>query len=177
MLDLGITKMALIGVVALVVLGPERLPRVARTAGAVWSRAQRYIHDVKAEVTRELELEELRRIKSSLDSTARDIEETARPVVLRDDAALAAPWQSAAPDAPVTSGVASSPVSRRNWRSKRAVTQVRAVRAAGHRPPAALGARNVLRRPLTTMREPRHYSWFNTYASKREPSGTQGRVA
>ncbi|NTX22943.1 Sec-independent protein translocase protein TatB, partial [Burkholderia cepacia] len=57
MLDLGLSKMALIGVVALVVLGPERLPRVARTAGALFGRAQRYINDVKAEVSREIELD------------------------------------------------------------------------------------------------------------------------
>ncbi len=51
MLDLGLTKMALIGVVALVVLGPERLPRVAARRGALFGRAQRYINDVKSEVT------------------------------------------------------------------------------------------------------------------------------
>lgn len=65
MLDLGLTKMALIGVVALVVLGPERLPGVARTAGALFGRAQRYINDVKSEVAREMELDELKRCARS----------------------------------------------------------------------------------------------------------------
>ncbi len=74
MLDLGLTKMALIGVVALVVLGPERLPRVARTAGALFGRAQRYINDVKAEVTREIELDELRRMKTEFEAAASNVE-------------------------------------------------------------------------------------------------------
>jgi sec-independent protein translocase protein TatB len=80
MLDLGLTKMALIGVVALIVLGPERLPRVARTAGALFGRAQRYINDVKSEVTREIELEELRRAKTDFESAAREVSSAARNV-------------------------------------------------------------------------------------------------
>jgi len=72
MFDLDISKMALIGVVALVVLGPERLPRVARTAGALLGRAQRYINDVKSEVTREIEIEELRKMKSGFEDTVRE---------------------------------------------------------------------------------------------------------
>ena len=59
MIDLGISKLALIGAVALIVIGPERLPKVARTVGALVGRAQRYINDVKAEVSREVELEVL----------------------------------------------------------------------------------------------------------------------
>ena len=70
MLDLGLTKMALIGVVALVVLGPERLPGVARTAGALFGRAQRYINDVKAEVTREIELDELKKMRTEFETAA-----------------------------------------------------------------------------------------------------------
>jgi sec-independent protein translocase protein TatB len=80
MLDLGLSKMALIGVVALVVLGPERLPRVARTAGALFGRAQRYINDVKSEVTREIELEELRRMKTDFESAAREVSSAAHNV-------------------------------------------------------------------------------------------------
>jgi len=74
MLDLGLTKMAVIGVVSLVVLGPERLPRVARTAGALFGRAQRYINEVKDEVTREIELSELRQVKSEFVAAAANIE-------------------------------------------------------------------------------------------------------
>jgi sec-independent protein translocase protein TatB len=75
-LDLGITKMALIGVVALVVIGPEKLPRVARTVGALLGKAQRYVADVKAEVNRSMDLEELRKMKDSVETAARDVEQS-----------------------------------------------------------------------------------------------------
>ncbi|TSE36007.1 Sec-independent protein translocase protein TatB [Tepidimonas charontis] len=74
MIDLGISKLALIGVVALVVIGPERLPRVARTVGALLGKAQRYVAEVKAEVNRTIELEELKRMKESVERTAREVE-------------------------------------------------------------------------------------------------------
>jgi sec-independent protein translocase protein TatB len=74
MIDLGISKLALIGVVALVVIGPEKLPRVARTVGALLGRAQRYVAEVKAEVNRTIELEELRRMKESVEKAAREVE-------------------------------------------------------------------------------------------------------
>ena len=74
MLDLGIEKMALIGVVALIVIGPEKLPRVARTVGTLLGKAQRYVNDVKAEVNRSMELDELRKMKDTVESAARDVE-------------------------------------------------------------------------------------------------------
>ena len=73
MIDLGLSKMMLIGVVALVVIGPEKLPRVARTLGALLGKAQRYVADVKAEVNRSMDLEELRKMKESVESTAREV--------------------------------------------------------------------------------------------------------
>lgn len=76
MIDLGLSKLALIGVVALVVIGPERLPRVARTVGALVGRAQRYVSSVKAEVSREIELEELRKMRSEFEDAARNVEQT-----------------------------------------------------------------------------------------------------
>ncbi len=76
MIDLGISKLALIGAVALIVIGPERLPKVARTVGALVGRAQRYISDVKAEVSREVELDELRRMRTEFEDAARDVERT-----------------------------------------------------------------------------------------------------
>jgi sec-independent protein translocase protein TatB len=74
MIDLGISKIALIGVVALVVIGPEKLPKVARTVGALLGKAQRYVADVKAEVNRTMELEELKKMKASMEEAARDVE-------------------------------------------------------------------------------------------------------
>jgi sec-independent protein translocase protein TatB len=73
-IDLGLSKMALIGAVALIVIGPEKLPRVARTVGTLLGKAQRYVADVKAEVNRSMELDELRKMKDTVESAARDVE-------------------------------------------------------------------------------------------------------
>ncbi len=74
MIDLGLSKMMLIGAVALIVIGPEKLPRVARTVGTLLGKAQRYVNDVKAEVNRSMELDELRKMKESVETAARDVE-------------------------------------------------------------------------------------------------------
>ena len=74
MIDLGLSKMALIGAVALIVIGPEKLPRVARTVGTLLGKAQRYVSDVKAEVNRSMELDELKKMKETVESAARDVE-------------------------------------------------------------------------------------------------------
>ncbi len=74
MIDLGISKIALIGAVALIVIGPEKLPRVARTIGTLLGKAQRYIADVKAEVSKSIELDELKKMKDTMQSAASDVE-------------------------------------------------------------------------------------------------------
>ena len=74
MIDLGISKMALIGAVALIVIGPEKLPRVARTVGTLLGKARRYVADVKDEVNRSMDLDELRKMKETVESAARDVE-------------------------------------------------------------------------------------------------------
>ncbi|MBS0468530.1 MAG: Sec-independent protein translocase subunit TatB [Proteobacteria bacterium] len=76
MIDIGLSKMALIGAVALIVIGPEKLPRVARTVGTLLGKAQRYVADVKAEVNRSMELDELRKMKETVESAARDVEQS-----------------------------------------------------------------------------------------------------
>jgi sec-independent protein translocase protein TatB len=73
-IDLGLEKLMVIGAVALVVIGPEKLPRVARTVGTLLGKAQRYVADVKAEVNRSIELEELKKMKDTVESAARDVE-------------------------------------------------------------------------------------------------------
>ena len=75
MFDIGISEIAVIAVVALVVIGPERLPKVARTVGTLLGRAQRYVNDVKAEVNREMELDELRKLQTQMQDAARGIQE------------------------------------------------------------------------------------------------------
>ena len=73
MIDLGIEKLAMIGAVALIVIGPEKLPRVARTVGTLIGKAQRYVSDVKSDVNRSMELDELKKMKESVESAAKDV--------------------------------------------------------------------------------------------------------
>jgi sec-independent protein translocase protein TatB len=74
MFDIGFSELMVIAVVALVVIGPERLPKVARTLGHLFGRMQRYVNDVKADITREMQLEELRKLQSEMEQTARSLE-------------------------------------------------------------------------------------------------------
>ena len=74
MFDIGFSEIVVIGVVALIVIGPERLPKVARTLGHMFGRLQRYVNEVKADINREMELDELRKLQSQVQSAARDIE-------------------------------------------------------------------------------------------------------
>ena len=74
MIDLGVSKLALIAVVALVVVGPERLPRVARMAGNLFGRAQRYMADVKSEVSRQMEVEEFKKFREETTATLKEVE-------------------------------------------------------------------------------------------------------
>jgi sec-independent protein translocase protein TatB len=73
MFDIGFSELVVIGVVALIVIGPERLPRVARTIGILAGRLQRYVADVKADINREVELDELRKMRDSVQQAASDI--------------------------------------------------------------------------------------------------------
>jgi sec-independent protein translocase protein TatB len=74
MIDLGVSKLALIAVVALVVIGPERLPKVARMAGNLLGRAQRYMAEVKSEVNRQVELDELKKMQEAATSAVKDVQ-------------------------------------------------------------------------------------------------------
>jgi sec-independent protein translocase protein TatB len=76
MFDIGFSELFVIGVVALIVIGPERLPRVARTLGHLFGRMQRYVNDVKADISREMELEELRRLQTDMQDAARSFEDS-----------------------------------------------------------------------------------------------------
>lgn len=76
MIDLGLTKLAVIGAVALIVIGPKDLPKVARMAGTLFGRAQRYISQVKSEVSREIELEELRKMQTEVETAAQNFQQS-----------------------------------------------------------------------------------------------------
>ena len=75
MFDIGFSEVLVIAVVALIVVGPERLPRVARTLGHLLGRLQRYVAEVKADINREMELDELRKFQSTMQDAAREIEQ------------------------------------------------------------------------------------------------------
>ena len=74
MFDIGFSELLVIGVVALIVIGPQKLPRVARTAGHLLGRLQRYVADVKADINREIELEELRKMRDSMQKAASEMQ-------------------------------------------------------------------------------------------------------
>ena len=78
MFDIGFSEILVIAVIALIVIGPERLPGVARTLGHLFGRMQRYVNDVKADIQREMELEELKKLRKDVEDSARSIEDAAR---------------------------------------------------------------------------------------------------
>ncbi len=74
MFDISFTELMLAGVVALIVIGPEKLPKVARTVGHLLGRAQRYVNDVKGDIQREVEIDELRKMKQEMESAAQSVQ-------------------------------------------------------------------------------------------------------
>ena len=80
MFDIGFSELLVIAVVALLVIGPERRPKVARTAGLLFGRLQRYVNDVKADIQREIELDELRKLRSQFEDAARSVEQSVNQV-------------------------------------------------------------------------------------------------
>jgi sec-independent protein translocase protein TatB len=157
MMDFGLDKIALIGAVALVVIGPEKLPRVARTVGALFGKAQRYVSDVKAEVNRSIELEELKKMKTQFEDAARNVEDTVRTEVNSASAAFDHEWASATAglDGSGADGsigyepLASPPPyythPKKNWRLKRGATPQWYKQRNGVRTKALSGAARVAR--------------------------------
>jgi sec-independent protein translocase protein TatB len=165
MLDLGLSKLALIGVVALVVIGPEKLPRVARTAGALMGRAQRYINDVKAEVSRELELEELRKMKTEFETAAHNVESTIHDNLRKHEASLNEAWNAGDSVAPSLAGGhpentiwrPTSTPKRRSWRVRQAALPAWYKRASFKRTRVQSGAARVARHTPASLRRPTRF--------------------
>jgi sec-independent protein translocase protein TatB len=88
MFDIGVSEIFVIGVVALVVIGPEKLPKVARTVGHLSGRLQRYVTEVKADISREIELEELRKFKEDFETSARSFESSVRTEIGKAESGL-----------------------------------------------------------------------------------------
>jgi sec-independent protein translocase protein TatB len=151
MFDIGVTKLMIVGGIALIVIGPERLPRVARMVGTMVGRAQRYVADVKAEVNRSIELEELQKMKSQFETAARDVHDTVHRGVdetrteiersVSGDATPAIATDTAWTGHPVA--VYKPP--RKNWRLKRGALPAWYKRREGVRAHAQSGAARVAR--------------------------------
>jgi sec-independent protein translocase protein TatB len=88
MFDIGFTELLVIGVVALIVIGPEKLPRMARTVGHLAGRLQRYVADVKADINREIELEELRKMRDSMQQAASNFESSVQSEMTKTETEL-----------------------------------------------------------------------------------------
>jgi sec-independent protein translocase protein TatB len=153
MIDLGISKLALIGAVALIVIGPEKLPRVARTVGALLGKAQRYVSDVKAEVSRSMELEELKKMKDSVTEAARDMESSVQSGASDfekswSDATAGLDGASSSYDSSAALGSLEPPVykhPRKNWRLKQGAMPQWYKARAGVRTRTQSGAARVAR--------------------------------
>lgn len=152
MIDIGLSKMALIGAVALIVIGPEKLPRVARTVGTLLGKAQRYVNDVKSEVNRSMELDELRKMKDTVESAARDVHQSVQTQASDFQSGLDTAYNGYDADnsiAPPTTHVEPLPPQYRhpgkNWRVKRGATPQWYKANAGVRTKALSGAARVAR--------------------------------
>ena len=161
MIDFGFDKIALIGAVALIVIGPEKLPRVARTVGHMLGKAQRYVADVKAEVNRSIELDELKKMKTEFEGAARDVEQTVQREVNEASSDLQRSWENGLPpelstSASAAEGALASPPPdykhpKKNWRLKRGAMPAWYKQRQGIRTKALSGAARVARfrpRPL-----------------------------
>lgn len=143
MIDLAVSKIALIGAVALIVIGPEKLPKLARTIGALLGKAQRYISDVKAEVNRSMDLEELKKMRETVEGAARDVENSIQTQATDFEKS----WAESTPGLE-TSMEPQYPVYKRpekNWRLKQGATPNWYKARSGVRTKALSGAARVAR--------------------------------
>jgi sec-independent protein translocase protein TatB len=153
MIDFGFDKIALIGAVALIVIGPEKLPRVARTVGHLFGKAQRYVADVKAEVNRSIELEELKKMKTDFEDAARNVEQSVQQEIRSTASDFEGSWSEATAglDNDSTAGSTLAPPTpqykhpKKNWRLKRGATPQWYKHRAGVRSKALSGAARVAR--------------------------------
>ena len=143
MFDFGITQLGVIGAVALVVIGPEKLPRVARTVGTLLGKAQRYVNDVKQEVNRSMELDELRKMKDTVESAARDVEKTVRSEASDLEQQLS--WSESTSSVETVEVFPEYKHPRKKWRLKQGATPQWYKARAGVRTKALSGAARVAR--------------------------------
>ena len=144
MFDIGVTKLAIVGGIALIVIGPEKLPGLAKTLGTLLGRARRYVADVKEEVNRSIDLEELRKMKdtmetaaqaveTSIQTSAEEVQKTWSAATYSGSEAVSLPYYSA------------HQLPKKNWRSKISATPNWYKARSGTRTKALSGAARVAR--------------------------------
>jgi len=112
MFDIGFSELMVIGVVALLVIGPERLPKVARALGHLLGRAQRYVNDVKSDINREMQLDELKKLQAQVSESARSLEDTVRKEYDTVRTGFESPVQSAVAELEATARAAGNEVDK-----------------------------------------------------------------
>lgn len=147
MFDIGVSKLMIVGGIALIVIGPERLPRVARMVGTMVGRAQRYVAEVKAEVNRSIEVEELKKMRQQFDEAARDMHQSVAGGVQEATDAINSAWspEEAAAFASIQPPAPSYQAPRKNWRLKRSALPRWYKQRSGVRTHAQSGAARVAR--------------------------------
>lgn len=145
MIDLGISKIALIGAVALIVIGPEKLPRVARTVGTLLGKAQRYVNDVKQEVNRSMELDEFKKMKETVEGAARDVENSIKSGASDFEKSWAESTDSTAAELPGFEVFPEYRHPKKKWRLKQGATPQWFKARSGIRTKAQSGAARVAR--------------------------------
>lgn len=93
MIDIPFSKLAIIGAAALIFIGPEKLPTVARMAGNLFGRAQRYLSDIKAEVSREMELDELRKMHRDIRDAAENVQQSFSTSAAETEREMRSAWR------------------------------------------------------------------------------------
>jgi sec-independent protein translocase protein TatB len=169
MIDFGFDKLALIGAVALIVIGPEKLPKVARTIGHLVGKAQRYVADVKSEVNRSIELDELKKMKTQFEDAARDVETSVSQQMNEASSSFEKDWASMGSSLDGSSSAsegssAYEPLAppppeyrhpRKKWRLKRGATPQWYKQRQGIRTNALSGAARVARFRPPGLKAPR----------------------
>jgi sec-independent protein translocase protein TatB len=158
-IDFGIDKLAIIGAVALIVIGPERLPRVARTVGVLLGKAQRYVTQVQSEVSRSIELEELKKMQTDIKDAASSVEQSIRHEMQEAESALlhhddaSTGHTSGAHDYSTPYYAYHYQAPRKNWRLKRGATPLWYKQQSGVKRHVQSGAARVARfRPSSPHR-------------------------
>ena len=147
MIDIGVTKLAIIGGIALIVIGPEKLPGLAKTIGTLLGRARRYVADVKDEVNRSMELDELKKMKETVEGAVRDVDNS----IQTSAADFEKNWADATAQAIDTTSSDFSPTApayrhpNKKWRVKLGATPNWYKARAGIRTRALSGAARVAR--------------------------------